>query len=158
MTWYVCQGPCQLPVVDSKVGRDPAEVEAVALFDHGENLCLEVLEDHRCRDQRVGLRSHRPASRCALIKPVQRSWNTIKQCSLDGRPLTGGKGGERQRPDPGAKFSRADPPTAEEPRWQNLAWEQRFCWASPLDSSWFHLDVARDTCTNVFTLPPLVFC
>lgn len=29
------------------------------------------------------------------------------------RSVTGGKGDERQRPDPGSKFSPADPPTAE---------------------------------------------
>lgn len=103
----------EVPAVHSKVGRDPAGVEAVALGDYGGNLfCLEVLAgNHRCRGS--GPQGHRPASRRPPIKSAQRSGSTVKERSFDGRSVTGGKRDERQRPDPGSKFSRADPPTAE---------------------------------------------
>lgn len=99
------------------MGRDPAGVEAVALFDSGGNLfCLEVLAgDHRCCDpsQWSSGTQTRPASRCPPIKPAQRSRSSIKESSFDVCSVAGGKGDERLRPDPGSKFSRADPPTAE---------------------------------------------
>lgn len=47
------------------------------------------------------------------MKPAQRSRNTTKEGSFDGRSVTRGQGDEGQRPEPGSKFSRADPPTAQ---------------------------------------------
>lgn len=50
----MCQGPHEVPVVHSKVGKAPAGIEAVALFDYGGNLlCLGALVgDHRSCDSR----------------------------------------------------------------------------------------------------------